>query len=329
MKRSQRIKGQTNKHKIARAVALAIGLLIYPQTIIYAAEPDYSQEITPEMELEGTTGITDSPEENATSRVSVADGIIYDNSQLLYGYNSSTGSGYVYANVLDGMITQNGVQISADDGVSYTLYRDSEPYTPQEDTITEPGSYTVTCGQKGSEQKLLSFTVIGDRINEPVSYAMPTGCIVTEETLDGEDAMTDNRSVDLSEEGHYVISYRCVRNNVEYQLDMTVDHTPPTITADGVKNGKARGPVTLKNMEAGSTLVILKDGQQITKRAILTQPGAYTVKVTDEAGNSNAYSFYILFYLNAGGISFGLILVAVIAALGIYLYVSRRRLRIR
>ena len=316
------------RRAVAGTVLGAGVLMCIPSFEVYAAvEPDYSQEITPEMELEGTTGIESGDGEAAANRISVGNGIIYDMDQFLYGY--STASGYIYATVLDGMLTQTGVEISADDGVDYTLYKESETYTPQESTITEAGNYTVTTGQKGSEQKVFSFTVVKDAINAPASYAMPTGCVVISETLDGEDALSDNRTVDFGTEGHYNIVYRCVRNNVEYTLDVTVDRTPPTITVDGVKNGRARSEVTLKDLEAGASVVILKDGETISTRAVLTQPGAYTVKVTDAAGNSNVYSFYILFYLNAGGISFGLILLAAIVALGIYLYVSRRRLRVR
>ena len=328
MEKSQKIRWQKNKGKVAGAMALAIGLLLSSNTIVYATEPDYSQEITPEMELEGTTGIMGADEDGVNAnRISVGNGIIYDKDTMLYGY--SVGDAFLYANVLDGMLTQSGVELSADEGVEYTVYRESDPYTQEQQSITEEGNYTVTTGQTGSEKKLLSFTIIGSDINAPASYAMPTGCVVTSESIDGEEIAADSRSVDLTEEGHYVVSYRCVRNNVSYTLDMTVDHTAPELTLEGVKDGKARGEVTIKDLEEGASLTVIKDGTSITARMILSQPGAYTVKVTDRAGNSRAYSFYILFYLNAGSISFGLILLVAMIALGIYLYVSRKRLRIR
>lgn len=311
-------------------VAVIIALALCPQSVFAAVEPDYSQEITPEMQAEGITGFSQDMEaEDNSGRIAITDQISYDSSQMMYVY--PTDEGEVCANVLDGMLTQSAVIVQTDSAVTYGIYRESEVYesTNDDGSITEPGSYSVLIGKKGAQTRLFSFTIIGENTNEPEIYDLPDSCIATEETLDGESVLTDNRSLRLSEEGHYSISYQCVKNGLEYMLDFTVDRTAPKLTFSGVKKGKARGEVNIEGLKEGDTLSITKDGNKISSRTTLTQPGEYVVKATDAAGNSSLYSFYILFYLNTGGISFGLILLVAIIALGIYLYVSRKRLRIR
>lgn len=292
-------------------------------------EPDVSYEITPEMELEGTTGIPQQGEDSVQAmRVAVGDGIVYDYDRMMYGY--AVGQAYLYSNVIDGMIVQGNVEISHDDGVEYTVYRESEPLDTQDSSqIVAPGSYTVMTGDEGFEKKLFSFRIIGTAISEPLSYALPSGCIASSMQIDGEEALTNNRVFDFSQEGNYLISYQCVRNNQAYSMDFTVDHTAPVLTFDGVENKKARGEVTIQGMEEGDQLEIHLDGEVISSRTTLTQPGQYQVKVADKAGNASVYSFYILFYLNAGGISAGAIVGVVILALVIYLFIARKRLRVR
>lgn len=292
-------------------------------------DPDKSREITPEMEANGTTGIQSGQEDGTgVRRVSVSDTILYDFDLGSYCY--PVGQGFVYSNVIDGMIVQSGVSLSSDEGIVYTLYRESEPVEiPADGTVTEVGSYTVMTGTSGAEEKLFSFQMIGADINTPAGYTLPTGCVAVSMTLDDLDVLTNNRELSFSQEGRYAISYRCVRNNLDYALSFNVDRTAPVISLDGLKDGKARGEVLIQDLEDGAVLEIYRDGEKISSRTTLTQPGEYRVRVSDAAGNASLYSFFILFYLNAGGISFGVVLLLAIVALGIYLYVSRKRVRVR
>lgn len=327
-------KPDLGKNKKIRAFGILLAGICFlgltAQPVYAAVEPDYSQEITPEMEAEGITGFPDGSEDQAvSSRILITDQIFYDQAKMMYVY--TTDEGELYANVLDGMMTSTAVTIETEDKLTYNVYKDNAVYkNPNQDgTVTEPGSYSVIAGKKGAEEKVFSFRVIGLSINEPNSYELPNTCVATSVILDGESVLTNNRVIDLSEEGYYTISYQCVRNRLEYELSFNVDRTPPKLTFDGVKKGKARGPVTINGWQEGETLSITLNGTEISSKTRLTQPGEYGVKITDEAGNSRFYSFYILFYLNVGGISFGAIVLLGIAALGIYLYVARKRLRIR
>ena len=327
---------QRNRGKKTLCVVLTLTLLL-PQMSILAEEssdyevqePDVSVKITPEMELNGTTGIaTEGEDGTLVNRVSVSDGVIYDFDLGKYCY--PVAQGYVYSNVMDGMIVQGGVELSKDENVNYTVYYESEPLSVQDAAaFTDAGSYTVMTGSTEAEEKLFSFQIIGAAINEPTAYELPSGCVATAMKRDGVDVLTDIRKLDLSEEGFYSIFYRCVRNNLEYSLNFTVDHTAPTVSFEGLEDGKARGEVTILDLEEGATLEVYRDGEKVAAKTTLSQPGEYQIRVSDAAGNASLYSFYILFYLNAGGISFGVVLLLAILALGIYLYVSRKRVRIR
>ena len=326
-----RIQSLPQKKKIlCLAAGMLAGLCLFAlRTPVYATEPDYSVQITPEMDA---NGISPDPradvQEETSSRVMVSGGITYD--QVMERYCYGAGTGDVYSNVLDGMVVQGTVVISGDDGISYTVCLDSEPLEVQQEyELSTPGSYAVMTGSENSQQKLFSFQIIGTATNQLMSYALPTGCMASSMQLDGEDVLIDNRMLDFATEGHYAITYQCVRSNVTYSLDFTVDRTPPTLTVEGLKGNKARGPVTITDLEEGVTLLMTKDGDEIKAKKNISQPGEYHVQVTDAAGNTNEYTFFILFYLNAGGISFGSILLVCIIALGIYLYISRKRLRVR
>ncbi len=76
-------------------------------------------------------------------------------------------------------------------------------------------------------------------------------------------------------------------------------------------------------------MTLTQDGKEIDFRSRVTSAGNYTVTVKDAAGNSNAYSFTIGLYFTLNHFTVFIILAAVLLALAAYMWVSRRRLRIR
>lgn len=331
MRRKSILIHNCKKHIFIRLgiAALTLGVLTgIPATDVLA---DYSVEITPEMMRDGTDGQPDSSGNvtESKNRVSISNGILYDTQKKEYMY--PVDSVYVYSNVLDGMITQGKVSISSDTKDIFTLYKNGTQIdVPTNGVVEDTGSYTVMSGSSGDQTAVFSFTIAGKEISEPETYNLPSTCVTTSVTVDGEEISSGNRSVDLSEEGHYVIKYLCVRNNVSYSLDLTVDHTAPTLTFTGIgKDNKARNKVVISDCESDAVVTIQKDGQTIRTRKELTQMGSYVVRVTDPAGNTTVYTFYILFYMNVGGIVFGGLIIAGIVAVAVYLYMARKRMRVR
>ena len=89
--------------------------------------------------------------------------------------------------------------------------------------------------------------------------------------------------------------------------------------------------MTVTGVEKSDKVAVKKDGADIKfpSDGMLKMPGKYEVTVTDDAGNSVTESFTISFYLNYQGVLFGVLLFATIAAVVIYMIITKRKLRVR
>ena len=161
---------------------------------------------------------------------------------------------------------------------------------------------------------------------------MPEGFRITDVKRDGENVNWSRTYVDTSAEGRYLITYECPKTSVSYTLDVTVDTTPPELVLLGVdESGRARGPVSIEGKGERDTLTVTKNGEPMSMLLsyTLTQSGRYVATITDEAGNSNAYSFAIMVYLDKNSRIFVVMFLAAVAAVaGIFFY-HRKHLRVR
>ena len=116
-----------------------------------------------------------------------------------------------------------------------------------------------------------------------------------------------------------------------FGLKLVIDHTPPQVVFEGVENGEARGPVKITGLEKSDTIELTRDGKKVSFSLdnTLRSPGDYVAIITDDAGNSVTEKFTIGMYLNYQGLLFGLLAIAVIAAAAIYMYLARKRLKVR
>ena len=256
----------------------------------------------------------------------------YNAAEQMYVYPVN-GSAYtaVRADVMDGMITNRAVEVVPDEGVQITLFRNGEVVgSPDLSNITAVGEYVVASGTGDqSGDRIFSFTIIGEYSNAVKNYRMPDSFQLTDVTCNGESVYFTRGNVDLSAEGEYYIEYRCVKNDRTYKLNYTADFTPPELKLEAVENGMAAGAVDLSDLEPGAGLGIWLEGEQIGNTAELTRSGNYVVKVADAAGNVNTYDFVIRVYFDNNSLVFFFLIVAVLAATGIYVLVSRKNLRVR
>ena len=139
----------------------------------------------------------------------------------------------------------------------------------------------------------------------------------------------DRSKVSMSEDGKYRVQYECARNGMSYTLQTVIDHTPPKLALENVVNGLAKGPVDISDLEEDCKIAITLNGGSMSYRKELTMSGDYRILLRDEAGNLTNYEFSILVYFDANSwIFFGLVLL-VIAGVGAYLYIERKRMRVR
>ena len=136
----------------------------------------------------------------------------------------------------------------------------------------------------------------------------------------------------MTQEGAYNIGYICSDSGVTYNLTLTVDHTPPQVTFEGLdENNKAKGPVTLMGLEEGDSVSIISgdDIKKLNMKSQITESGDYRVVVSDQAGNSIEKEFKIMVYLNIQAwMLFGFIFLLIVG-LAIALTITRKKLRVR
>lgn len=295
-----------------------------------AADLDYEGEI----DIYSGLPVSDAAADAAQQTVSVSDGVTYDRSAHMFSYMIPDQSGVIQSSVADGMITTESVSIVLPSGFSADLYRNGDKTEDLDYTaINQIGSYTLVVTGPEAQYQLLSFQIVAEKTGAVNVFEMPAGFQLTKVVLNGEPqrvAMTN--SVDMATEGSYQITYRCAAIGIDYNLNITVDHTPPQVVLNGIgADGYARNPVSISGISAVDSAVLTRDDNKIKMPHgnTIKSPGKYKLIVTDDAGNVFSKEFTILFYLNMQGLIFTLLAVGVAAAVGIYMYISNKRLKVR
>ena len=313
---------------------MGISELFELQDITAKAESTTQIDINYEGPLDPFTGEPLTREDAASATTVITNGSSYDFNRNMFVYALPGGSGELYSTVADGMVTTQQVTLSYDEESAVRVYRDGvEIEKPFAAPLTLFGSYSVAVDGNDTQTQLLGFTIVGKKTGELSAYHMPSGFMLTNVAFNKEYlTVTDTSEVELKEEGEYAIAYRCASTGIVYNLDLQIDHTPPAFTLEGVENGLARGPVTVVGVENSDMVSMTFNGESDDYKQTggkLTMPGEYTLTVTDDAGNSVTEEFTILMYLNAQGLWFGILFLAVLVAAIAYVIVTRKRLRIQ
>ena len=256
----------------------------------------------------------------------------YDRDEKMYAYeNADVSPNSFYASVADGMFVTEPVEIKIPTGVTPTLYLDGKEISDVNFAhIEEPGAYVLEAtGIGATSSRIMEFSILTKITGKLETFTVPEGFTITDARLDGALTSHDAKSVEMTDEGGYVVHYRCNAAERTYSLEVEVDHTPPTLKLEAVKDNVAKGPVDISDMEEGVTANIKLGNKEVKAKDTLTQSGIYHIVLTDQAGNQTTYSFRILMYFNMSSIGFIILLLAAVAALVIYLVISRRKLRVR
>lgn len=287
----------------------------------------YSGELDPET---GEAMASSSDGVSGGSRITMSDGSYYDRTRRGYVYTAGNSTN-VLCSVADGMIVNDSVKVEADSGIETTLYKNGTAVeNPDFSSISEVGDYVVEVSVEGQKYQPVSFSIVSDVTCKISGYTMPAGFSITGATLDDTEIAYESGFVDMSKEGHYVIDYACSANGLSYTLDITVDTTPPVLAlAELNDKNQARGPVSIANVEEGASIGITLNGKEINYSSELTESGQYQITLIDKAGNITHYSFTILVYFSISTWALLGCLLAVIAAVLIYIYISKKRLAVR
>ncbi len=296
--------------------------------------------VSPEVNIDYTGTVdpyTGSPmEESETTqiqKVKLPDGSIYDREAHTFSYTVTDYQEEVSSSVANGMVVTESVSLGVPTDMEATLYCGGEAVTEVDyANIQEPGSYSLVVKGVDTDKQVLAFDIVNKKTGKLTSYTLPDGFVLQTVKIDDVlQAPNYSRIIDMQKEGAYSISYRCTSTGINYSLNVEIDHTLPEVQFDGLNGNIANGPVTVVGMQDGDRLKVLYNGEEVKapSSGVFKAVGNYVVTVYDDADNSVTKEFTIRMYLNLqGGIFVGLAIAVFIAA-GVYMYVSRKKLRVR
>lgn len=324
--------------------------VILPCSYAYADKEDGTlEEITEDDQ--GGTAVTDDdflieddetdddyfdPSEEGTKKVSGKIGIdahcVYDYDNEVYRFNyTSYEEDDVTANVYTGMYTKDTVHLTVGNNLKYKLFHEGvEVEEPKISKLTDTGYYALQLLKgNGDVEEVINFTIIGDYSNL-TTMTMPDMFRIKKVTLNEEEIKVKGQTLTFDEEGEYDIEYICIANQISYHIMTRIDHTSPVLALEGVNDkGYARQSVSLKDLENGVNMIIYLDGEKISNTSVLKEFGKYDIILEDKAGNVTEYKFEIMMYISGSGIIFMVMFIMIFVGLGVYITISKKKMRIR
>ena len=277
------------------------------------------------------TAVTPALAAQSAAPMHIAGNTYYDPAEntFLYYVNANAAQA-VRSNVADGMITEQAVSVKTDSGIALEVYLNGDLVERRPaDAFQTPGEYVVMYVGESVPKRLFTFTIVPKLCNYVTSYALPAGFEIVEATWNDEAVSFEKRYIKLTEEGKYIIRYRCLKTDVYYQLQLQTDFTGPVLALQEVTNGTARGPVDISDAKDAASVRIYHDGELIARKNVLTESGEYLIELVDEAGNKTTYSFTILIYFDGNSWLFFLLAICSLVGVIIYLTHARKHLRVR
>lgn len=219
----------------------------------------------------------------------------------------------------------NSVIAAANEQVTVTLIRNGETMEyALGSAVTEPGEYVMALTDSVGNTAQVSFTVI-EPLVKAFSHCFDDVPGFAGVTVNGEEKRLNYGTLELAEDGEYEIGVIVGGNT--YLCKVTVDHTPPTITVNGVElGGSTKGSAAISAVSEPAELKLYKDGHEIQYAlgGEIVAPGEYRIAVTDACGNTAEYGFTIEKSLSGGTIA--LIVIACLLVIGgVVVFILKRK----
>jgi hypothetical protein len=267
-------------------------------------------------------------------RTEISPGMGYDAAREQFVFALTDGT-ELFCSAADGMIVTGRVILNYSGPSALTVYRNGATVDMTgSGELRDPGVYVVAVGSE-TASRICSFTLLGSSTNMIHSYTVPEGFLLRGAERDGQEIEYSRYTVEMEQEGKYVVRYRCPLIDMDYTLSVTIDRTPPNLILSGTvgRDGGVHSAVEVLGLEPGDALYVTRDGEGMRVNAaddvVLTETGAYTVTAADAAGNTVSYDFTIMLYLNTNAVVFILLFAAVVASIFIYAFWKRKTLKVR
>ena len=229
--------------------------------------------------------------------------------EITYTQPAPTGD---LAGVENGGHTNKEVTFTWDDEAQVSVTKNGEAIEYKSgDKLTEDGSYVIVFENFDGAKTTYEFVIDtkapevaaeGHKADLPVNTPVSVDILDEEATAvlikNGEEVGEYVSGTSISDEGKYVIRVTDKAENVteiSFEIDKSVDF------AINVNDGGLSNSVTIVANE-GAEIVVTKDGNVIEYKegTEITEPGKYTVKVTDALDNVSERSFIIVTPVSTG-----------------------------
>ncbi len=313
------------------------------------AEPDQTETVSTEQEPPSddrasqpasTTAVSGGTTASGTETTQPTEGVPLGDTALISETPTDTNirlttkaGTEIYTNIPRNMQTSGKVTFSFTTDVQYKLYCNGSyisGYLPT-DSIVEKGKYQLFIYDgSGTLPAEFDFEITGRYVSGITKYTIPIGCKVERALYEGNMIRSNIDSVDLGSEGTYSIDI--VYGAYSFTETFILDNTAPVFGFDRVVDGIAEGGTVsiLFESEDIDSYEIYKDGVLITvKKLMLSEPGVYTIKVFDQAGNVSDQTFELLYKMNEMAVVVMILLIAIITAVVVFFVMSRKRFIIR
>lgn len=219
----------------------------------------------------------------------------------------------------------NSVTVTADEEVTLVITKDEEVVEYKlGDAITEAGDYTLMITDALGNKAEMSFTVVQSLVQK-FEHNFDETPGFEKVLVNGEEKRLNYGTLELLEDGSYEVGV--VANGATYSFKVTVDMTVPTLKLEGVEDkGTTKNCVTLSDLSEKATVEVYRNDEivEYTFGEMLTEAGEYRVVLTDEVGNTMAYTFEI--QEGNGWIVIAVVaLVVVLLAGGVVLILLKKR----
>lgn len=173
------------------------------------------------------------------------------------------------------------------------------------------------------------FRIINKACNNISIFNLPEKYAFESITFDENDVNFEKKEDHflLKDNGKYIFKMYDKENpKKKFTTVIIRDKGLPMLKLEGVVNGLTTyEPVVVKAYENGITYTATCDGETVRPYSgAFSEAGLYTIKAKDEAGNTNEYTFRILYTMNlSSGTVIGIVLALIIFIVGYVVYLKK------
>lgn len=208
----------------------------------------------------------------------------------------------------NGMITSNPVRFHVSSEVAAVITKDGESTSILNSwNFTEPGNYQVkmlfySLGSDNYEDIQIYeiyhyFTIVGRKESQIGAVPAPDGFEIVDVKKDGiRQPVGDAKCAFLEGDGIFEIRYRDIGTGTMYVSTVFERDTiaPFLEFSTDITNGPVKGPVKFYKSDVSDQVYLYYNGNaSLITESNLTSAGKYTLRVSDEVGNSRMYDLEI------------------------------------